>query len=151
MLIGFRNNFGFVFCDAQLISFKCYFLCHQFTEIIFIDHQNEAKAYFTRRNQGALTAAVNYGSGAASYGLRDGVGTSSEYSYQLLICHGPFFFGFMISGYTGNSYKVCSDWVFDNQSPYFRSASTNPSFGGVAFNVNGYGTLTKKLISVGLR
>ena len=24
----------------------------------------------------------------------------------------------MISGYTGNSYKVCSDWVFDNQSPY---------------------------------
>ncbi|XP_027057993.1 uncharacterized protein LOC113684791 [Pocillopora damicornis] len=122
-----------------------------FTEIIFIDHQNEAKAYFTRRNQGVLTAAVNYGSGAASYGLWDGVGTSSEYSYQLLICHGPYFFGFMISGYTGNSYKVCSDWVFDNQSPYFRSASTNPSFGGVAFNVNGYGTLTKKLISVGLR
>ena len=57
----------------------------------------------------------------------------------------------MISGYTGNNYKVCSNWVVDDQSPYFRSASTNPSFGGVAFNVNGYGTLTKKLISVGLR
>ena len=94
---------------------------------------------------------MSYGNDAASYGLWDGVGTSSAYSYQLLICHGPYFHGFMISGYAGNNYKGCGNWRLDTQSPYFRSASTNNNFGGVAFNVNGYGKLANKLISVGLR
>ena len=132
-------------------SFKSSFLLCQFTEIIFVDHKTGSKAYFKRRSKDAITAADNYGNSASIYGLWDGVGANSSYSYQLLICEGPYFFGFFISGYTGDSYKVCSNWRVDTVSPYFRTASTNPSFGGVAFNVNGYCTLSNRLISVGLR
>ena len=100
------------------------------------------------------TAAANYGKTAATYGLWDGVGASAAYSYQLLICDSSTpYAGFFISGYRAFCYKECPNWCLDLISPYFRTASTNIIFGGVAFNTNGYfpNVPGNRLISVGLR
>ncbi|KAL9972054.1 hypothetical protein ACROYT_G018293 [Oculina patagonica] len=122
-----------------------------FTEIIFIDHQTGTKVYFKRRTNQPVTAADNYGKAAGTYGLWDGVGASNAYSYQLLICDTSFYSGFLVSGYTGNCYKKCTEWCSDNSSPFFRTATTYSGHGGVAFNVNGHYTYSNRLISVGLR
>ena len=101
-----------------------------------------------------LTAAANYGKTASTYGLWDGVGASAAYSYQLLICDSSTpYAGFFISGYTNNCYKECPNWCVDIFSPYFRTASTNWNFRGVAFNTNGYfpNVPGNRLISIGLR
>ena len=120
---------------------------------MFVDHQTGNKAYFKRKINHTIMAANDYGKNARTYGLWDGVGTNIAYSYQLLICDDPFFSGFFVSGYTGNCYKRCSGWCGDTASPYFRTAATDASYGGVAFNMNGYGNnqLTNRLVSVGLR
>ena len=70
----------------------------QFTEIIFVDHQTGSNVYFKRRADQPITAALNYGNAAGTYGLWDGVGTNNAYLYQLLICDQPFFSGFLVSG-----------------------------------------------------
>ena len=100
-----------------------------------------------------LTAAANYGKSADTYGLWDSVEADDFYSYQLLICdRSTPYAGFFISGFTF-CYKQCSYWCMDLLSPYFRTASTNPNFGGVAFNTNGFypNIPGNRLISVGLR
>ena len=125
-------------------------LFFQFTEIMFLDHQTLAKVYFKRRTNQSITANLNYGNGASTYGLWDGVGVSDAYLYQLLICDTSFYSGFLVSGYT-KCYKQCGNWCGDYVSPYFRTASTSSSLSGVAFNINGHQTVTKRLISVGLR
>ena len=125
-------------------------LFFQFTEIMFLDHQTLAKVYFKRRTNQSITANLNYGNGASTYGLWDGVGVTDAYLYQLLICDISFYSGFFVSGYT-NCYKKCNNWCGDYVSPYFRTASTSSSLSGVAFNINGHQTVTKRLISVGLR
>ncbi|KAJ7391334.1 hypothetical protein OS493_019468 [Desmophyllum pertusum] len=123
-----------------------------FTEIIFIDHQTDAKVYFKRQTNQSITAAENYGNAAGTYGLWDGLGAAdNSYSYQLLICDTSFYSGFFVSGYTGNCYKQCNSWCGDTASPYFRTASTSASYKGVAFNTNGHRALGNRLISVGLR
>ena len=48
-------------------------------------------------------------------------------------------------------YKSCDRWCADWLTPYFRSASTDSSYAGVAFNVNGHRTRSSRLMSVGLR
>ncbi|XP_020618618.1 uncharacterized protein LOC110056480 [Orbicella faveolata] len=123
-----------------------------FTEIIFVDHQTGAKVYFKRQTNFPITAAVNYGNAAAA-GLWHGVGASNAYSYQLLICDDSFYSGFFISGYTSNCYKRCNNWCGDRASPYFRTASTNAGYRGVAFNTNGHhpNIPSNRLISIGLR
>jgi len=121
-----------------------------FKEIIFIDHHTGRKSYFKRRNQVPITAAVNYGNSGSAQGLWDGVGASSAYSYQLLICDHSFYSGFFVSGYT-NCYKQCNSWCGDRNSPYFRTSSTSASYKGVAFNTNGHRPLGNRLMSVGLR
>ena len=119
---------------------------------MFVDHQSGSKAYFKRQTNQPITAADNYGNAAAA-GLWDGVGTVNAYSYQLLICDDPFYSGFFVSGYTDNCYKHCNSWCLDAASPYFRTASVDLSFKGVAFNTNGHdpNVVTNNLISVGLR
>ena len=124
---------------------------------MFIDHQTGSKAYFTQRDQTPINAAGNYGNDGSAYGLwdrvlTDGVGASSgtHLVYQLLICDDPFFAGFFVSGYT-NCYKRCPSWCGDISSPYFRTASTDRGYKGVAFNENGHQPLSNRLISVGLR
>ena len=116
---------------------------------MFLDHQTLAKVYFKRRTNQSITASLNYGNGASTYGLWDGVGVSDAYLYQLLICDTSFYTGFFVSGYT-NCYKHCDSWCGDRVSPYFRTASTRSYF-GVAFNANGHRPVNKRLISVGLR
>ena len=125
-------------------------LFFQFTEIIFLDYQTLAKVYFKRRTNQSITANLNYGNGASTYGLWDGVGVSDAYDYQLLICDTSFYSGFLVSGYT-NCYKQCNGWCDDHVSPYFRTATTSSSYSGVSFNINGARALDKRLISVGLR
>ena len=124
---------------------------------MFIDHETGRKAYFTRLDQTRITAIGNYGNRGSAYGLwngvlTDGVGASSDthFDYQLLICDHSFFSGFFVSGYT-DCYKYCNLWCNDVKSPYFRTATKNPSYNGVAFNENGYRPLSNRLISVGLR
>ena len=117
---------------------------------MFLDHQTLAKVYFKRRTNQSITASLNYGNGASTYGLWDGVGVSDAYLYQLLICDTSFYSGFLVSGYT-NCYKQCGHWCGDGVSPYFRTASTSSSYFGVAFNINGHRSVNKRLISVGLR
>ena len=97
-------------------------------------------------------AAANYGKSASAFGLWDGIGASSAYSYQLLICDITFYSGFFVSGYT-NCYKQCNNWCGDTNSPYFRTAPTDSRQKGVAFNTNGHYPHVPKnrLISVGLR
>ena len=125
-------------------------LFFQFTEIMFLDHQTLAKVYFKRRTNQSITANLNYGNGASTYGLWDGVGVSDAYDYQLLICDTSFYSGFFVSGYT-NCYKLCNHWCNDNFSPYFRTATIRSSYSGVAFNTNGQRALNKRPTSVGLR
>ena len=117
---------------------------------MFLDHQTLAKVYFRRRTNQSITASLNYGNGASTYGLWDGVGVSDAYLYQLLICDTSFYSGFLVSGYT-NFYKQCDHWYSDYVSPYFRTASTSSSYSGVSFNINGARALDQRLISVGLR
>ena len=130
------------------------FLLNKFTEIIFVDHQSGNKAYFKRKYNQSLTAAVNYGKRANNYGLWDGFGAmDSGYSYQLLICDNWLYSGFFVSGYTPYCYNRCHHWCGDIASPYFRTASTNAALGGVAFNTNGHwpNLVSNRLMSVGLR
>ena len=124
---------------------------------MFIDHQTGSKAYFSQRDQTPIKATGNYGNRGSAYGLwdrvlTDGVGASSNthFVYQLLVCDHSFFSGFFVSGYTG-CYKYCNSWCSDSLSPYFRTASTDLRFSGVAFNENGHRALSNRLISVGLR
>lgn len=126
------------------------FFFFQFTEIMFLDHQALAKVYFKRKTNQSITADLNYGNAASTYGLWDGVGVSDAYSYQLLICDISFYGGFFVSGYT-SCYKQCRQWCGDSVSPYFRTASTSSGYLGVAFNTNGHRSVDKRLISVGLR
>ena len=124
---------------------------------MFIDHETGRKAYFTRRGQTPIKAAdtgYRYNNGSV-YGLWDGVlpdglGASNYHSYQLLICDHPFFSGFFVSGYT-HCYKHCGSWCDDRRSRYFRTASKDSGYKGVAFNENGHRALSNRLISVGLR
>ncbi|KAJ7388495.1 calcium ion binding [Desmophyllum pertusum] len=124
-----------------------------FSEIMFIDRQTGKKVFFKRQTKTPITAAHNYGNAAGTYGLWDGVGTNNGYSYQLLICDHSFYSGFFVSGYTGSCYKQCNSWCGDKASPYFRTASTNAAYKGVAFNTNGHqpNILSNRLISVGVR
>ena len=126
-------------------------LLFQFTDIIFVDHQTGNKTYFKRQVNQSIMAAENYGKNAVTYGLWDGVGADNAYHYQLLICNSSFYAGFFVSGHTNNCFKVCVNWCGDAISPYFRTASANAGYLGVAFNTNGHRPLNNKLISVGLR
>ena len=126
-------------------------LLFQFTEIMFVDHQTGNKAYFKRQVNQSITAADNYGNGASTYGLWDGVGVNSAYHYQLLICDTSFYAGFFVSGHRSNCFKLCNNWCGDVDSLYFRTASTDTHYLGVAFNTNGHRSHSNGLISVGLR
>ena len=97
--------------------------------------------------------AANIFGNAAAMGLWDGVGTNTNFNYQLLVCDHSFYSGFFVSGLTGNCYKQCNHWCGDTSSPYFRTASTSSSYNGVAFNTNGHSPnrVSNRLISVGLR
>ena len=134
-------------------SFKEFFLrFFKFTEIIFVDHQMEDRAYFKRRESQPITAIINYGKPADTYGLWDGVGTDNAFSYQLLICDHSFYSGFFVSGFTSNCFKLCQSWCADTLSPFFRTAgSTDPYYKGVAFNINGHEPMDNGLVSVGVR
>ena len=124
---------------------------------MFIDHETGRKAYFTQRSQTPITAADNYRynhgdvNGLWDGVLPDGLGASHYLSYQLLICDNLFFSGFFVSAYTNSCYKHCQSWCGDTKSPYFRTASTDLGYQGVAFNENGHQPLSNRLISVGLR
>nr|XP_058957074.1 uncharacterized protein LOC131784293 [Pocillopora verrucosa] len=121
----------------------------QFREILFVDETTNEKAFFTYKLNSSLVAEGNYQTQISGLWLGGGVATTSH-EYQLLICNHSFYSGFFISGYT-NCYKGCSHWCGDKHTPYFRSASTNSKYAGVAFNVNGHQPRSSRLMSVGLR
>lgn len=123
-----------------------------FTEVLFVDHQTGNKTYFKRQTKQPIMAANIFGNAAAT-GLWDGVGTNTNFNYQLLVCDHSFYSGFFVSGLTGNCYKQCNSWCGDTSSPYFRTASTSSPYNGVAFNTNGHSPnrVSNRLISVGLR
>jgi len=121
----------------------------QFREILFVDETTGQKAFFSYKINSAIVAIGNYGTQLPGLFVGGGIADTS-YDYQLLICNIDFYSGFFVSGYT-NCFKQCNHWCGDGASPYFRSASTNAGFGGVAFNVNGHRTLNRRLISVGIR
>jgi len=116
-----------------------------------VDHQTGDKAYFKRRLNQPITATGNYGNSASTYGLWDKMGAVDSYSYQLLVCDGSIYFGFFVSGFTKQCYKVCDHWCGDYVSPYFRTAGYRPDLSGIAFDVNGHSARVNKLVSVGLR
>ncbi|XP_068683338.1 uncharacterized protein [Montipora foliosa] len=124
-----------------------------FTEIMFVDHQTGKKAYFKQKSNFSVKAAAQYGETGSALGLWDAVGASTAYYYQLLICDHSFYTGFFVSGFTHNCYKHCYSWCNDRSSPYFRTASTDSGFKGVAFNVNGHypRNVSSRLMSAGLR
>lgn len=139
--------------QVQMYWSECFFplkpFLLQFHEILFVDEATGQKAFFTYKLSSTLVAAANYGKQFPSTWLGNGV-TDTKYEYQLLICDTYFYSGYFISGYT-RCYKVCTRWCGDILSPYFRSASTNSGFAGVAFNINGHFPRKPRLISVGLR
>lgn len=141
-----------IFYSKNPVSFFSLFLL-KFTEIMFVDHQSGKKAYFKRKLDEPFTAAASYEKGANTYGLWDAVGASQYYSYQLLICDNSFYSGFLVSGYTNNCYKGCAHWCYDKYSPFFRTASSDHQYKGVAFNTNGAppNVVDNRLVSVGLR
>ena len=117
-----------------------------------MDETTGEKAFFSNQLNSTLVAAENYGTQLSGLWVGGGI-ADTTYDYQLLICDTDFYSGFFVSGDVGNCRKVCTNWCADYISPYFRSATTSASFGGVAFNVNGhrYEKLSNRLISVGLR
>ena len=117
---------------------------------MFLDHQTLAKVYFKRRTNQSITANLNYGNDASTYGFWDGVGVIKTDDYQLLICDTSFYSGFFVSGYR-NCYKQCHSWCNERDSLYFRTASSDSHYSGVSFNTDGHRPLDKRLISVGLR
>ena len=135
------------FCSFFLFVF---FFILQFREILFVDETTGQQASFTYEENSMLVAQGNYRSQLPELFQGGGIADTS-YKYQLLICDIPFYSGFFISGYTSNCFKHCHHWCGDLGSPYFRSASTSPSYAGVAFNSNGHRPLNSRLISVGLR
>ena len=132
-----QSIFFFVFCFLQ------------FREILFVDETTNEKAFFTYKLNSSLVAEGNYQTQISGLWLGRGV-AATNHEYQLLICDHSFYSGFFISGYT-NCYKRCNSWCEDWLTPYFRSASTDSSYAGVAFNVNGHRTRSSRLMSVGLR
>ena len=108
------------------------------------------KAFFQYQGNHGLVASENYGVKLVALWKGGGVADPTYVKYQLLICDTPFFTGFLMSGYK-NCYKRCDAWCGDRTSTYFRSAASRQRYSGVAFNENGHGALSKKLISVGLR
>ncbi len=81
----------------------------------------------------------------------NGVATTN-YDYQLNICDSSWMHtGIMMSGFTGCT-KTCNSWCSDHVTPYFRgNGDSGSSYTGVAFNENGYGNVSNKAMSVGLR
>ena len=126
------------------------FLCLQFREILFVDEETGEMAFFSNQLDSTLVAADNYGTQLTGLLVGGGI-AETIYEYELLICDTNFFSGFFISGKYPNCYKQCGNWCGDTISPYFRSASTSSGFAGVAFNVNGHRSLSRRLISVGMR
>lgn len=115
-----------------------------------MDETTGKKAFFTYKLSSTLIAAENYRAQLPGLWKADGIADTSH-EYQLLICDKVFYAGFFISGKSPKCYKQCGHWCGDTTSPYFRSASTNSGYAGVAFDVNGHGALSRRLISVGLR
>ena len=98
-----------------------------------MDETTNEKAFFTYKLNSSLVAEGNYQTQISGLWLGRGV-AATNHEYQLLICDHSFYSGFFISGYT-NCYKRCNSWCEDWLTPYFRSASTDSSYAGVAFNV----------------
>ena len=112
-----------------------------------MDETTNEKAFFTYKLNSSLVAEGNYQTQISGLWLG---GAATSHEYQLLICNHSFYSGFFISGYK-NCYKRCNSWCGDMFIPYFRSASTDSSYAGVAFNVNGHRLQSSRLMSVGLR
>ena len=144
----FILRFPFGFASNKEIA-EIAFLFLQFREILFVDETTGEKAFFSYKINSTIVAVGNYGSQLPGLFVGGGIADTS-YDYQLLICDINFYSGFFVSGYT-NCFKRCNHWCGDLVSPYFRSASTSSSYGGVAFNANGHRPLNSRLISVGLR
>ena len=120
---------------------------------MFVDHQTGESVYFKRRNNQSIKAYPNYNRPESTYGLWDGVGAASNYSYHLLICDLSFYSGFLVSGFTENCDKHCGYWCGEDSPTFFRTAFTNVygQKGGVAFGEKGHDVHNKRRISVGLR
>ena len=157
MLVERSSSYMYVLAKDSTKIFWCSFLAglslFKFTEIIFIDHQTGDKKYFKRSDLVSIAASGRWLNAGDANGLWVGVGVDNAYSYQLLICDDPFFSGFFISGYTDNCFKLCNSWCGDRASPYFRTASSDPYYKGVAFNTNGHhpNVMSNRLMSAGLR
>jgi hypothetical protein len=125
-----------------------------FSEILYINHDNGQKAWFTRQSPGNIViSSLGYCTNGSATGLWTAHGVAStSYNYQLNICDCDMYVGLMMSGYTSNCWKACNNWCADTSSPYFRwDGSSSSDFNGVAFNENGHRNVSSKTMSAGIR
>ena len=107
---------------------------------MFVDGTSNNKSSFIKSGPN-ITFTDNYDKPASTYGQwnRHAVASSDSFKYQLLICDTSYYKGLHVSGYTNSCFKYCHLWCGDRLSLYFRTAAfTNPSYSGVAFDVNGH-------------
>jgi hypothetical protein len=132
-----------------------------FSQVLVINHDDSQKAWFKRDAFNPVPIAfaqTNYETSGATFGLFTGYGAAqSSTPYQMSFCYfDPLSPGLMFSGVVTSTacptgYKPCNSWCGDTTSRYFRTDPENPSFSGVAWNENGHGHLSNKLVSYGLR
>jgi len=125
-----------------------------FSEILYINHDNGQKAWFTRQSPGNIViSSLGYCTNGSATGLWTAHGVAStSYNYQLNICDCNMYVGLMMSGYTSNCWKDCNSWCSDTGSPYFRwDGSSSSDYNGVAFNENGHRNVSSKTMSAGIR
>jgi hypothetical protein len=129
-----------------------------FTDVLYVNHDTDQIAWFSRQISGTLTLdALGYSAAGSGAGLFDGHGVASNsYNYQLLVCDAGWMqVGLMMSGFIG-CYKSCGNWCSDMTTDYYRTDGDDGSylpqeFNGVSFAQNGHGTVSYKVMSVGVR
>lgn len=126
-----------------------------FNSVLYVDHDDAKKAWFTRNTGGELVleGGLGYASAGISAGTFWAFGDSSNTTqYQLNSCDTSWMWvGLMMSGYNGCS-KQCGSWCGDTTSQYFRTdGDDGATYNGVAFAENGHGNVTYKAMSVGVR
>ncbi|MEC7987768.1 MAG: fibrinogen-like YCDxxxxGGGW domain-containing protein [Myxococcota bacterium] len=127
-----------------------------FTDTIYHNHDSGEKAWFTSQSGEPLTLnGLGYNSGYHVHQtLFDAHGVAStNWSYEMNVCDDVWMHvGIMMTGYYDGCHKRCGSWCDDVQSPYFRTnGDVGYSYNGVAFNENGHGNVSSKLMSVGIR
>ena len=139
--------------STLLIVILCIFSPNfQFKEILYIDETTKQSAYFQRESDVQLKPSNNFGDKAQYNGLWVSQGVASKsYKYQLLICDTRLSTEDFLLVVTRPVGRDVLTGVATRARLNFRTASTDPSYAGVAFNINGHTPRARRLVSVGIR